>query len=193
MSLWTKVRNAVVTIARPIAAAYTGGASEIAYQAYDARKRQKEAAEAQARMSAQLFPSSGYDTPGMAYAGGTPGFYDMRQGMSVIGRTLPRLPPPSRVPSRRPPSGPSRPGVGIPDIGPIFGERVDVTGRRLRRRRRQNPLNVKALRRAIRRVKGFKKIEVQVNRLLPKRPAARGGGGSPGVITRIEAARALRR
>jgi hypothetical protein len=45
-----------------------------------------------------------------------------------------------------------------------------ATGKRMgmKKRRRQNPINVKALRRAIRRVKAFKKIEAKVNKLLPK-------------------------
>lgn len=58
--------------------------------------------------------------------------------------------------------------------------------------RRMNPLNVKAARRAIRRIKGVRKICNDIERSLPMR-RARGGFGSPGVITRREAARALRR
>lgn len=40
-----------------------------------------------------------------------------------------------------------------------------------RGRRRMNPTNVRALRRAIRRVRSFRRISGKVNRLLPRRPA----------------------
>lgn len=194
MSLWTKVRNAVVQVARPIAAAYTGGASELLYRAQE----QKKAAEAQAaamRAAQPTFPSSSYypfpnSSPAL-YAGGTPGFYDS-QLVRTAGRmprlTAPRTPYPARkAPVPRPGSGGTFPGDEVFDMG-----RVTVEGRRFRRRRRQNPMNVKALRRAIRRVKSFKKIEAQVNRILPVRRVAGRRGGSPGVITRSEALRALR-
>lgn len=203
MSLWTKVRNAVVAVARPVAAAYTGGASELVYRAYE----QKKAAEAQAAAMASAqptFPSAGYfptasSMPTM-YAGGTPGFYGgggvVRTAGSIPRLPAPgggggRLPAPGRAPMPKPGSGYSGPGVNPTDI--VNLGRVLVSGRRTgKRRRRQNPMNVKALRRAIRRVKAFKRIETQVNRLLPVRRVAGRRGGSPGVITRSEALRALR-
>lgn len=57
--------------------------------------------------------------------------------------------------------------------------------------RRMNAGNAKAARRAIRRIKAVRKLLQSIERELPRRPAAR--GGSPGVITRSEASRALRR
>jgi hypothetical protein len=59
-----------------------------------------------------------------------------------------------------------------------------------RKIRHMNPGNAKAARRAIRRVKSVRKLLQSIERELPRRPAAR--GGSRGVITRSEAARALR-
>lgn len=55
--------------------------------------------------------------------------------------------------------------------------------------RRMNAGNAKAARRAIRRIKAVRKLLQSIERELPRRPAAR---GSAGVITRREAARALR-
>jgi hypothetical protein len=66
-------------------------------------------------------------------------------------------------------------------------------------RRRINPLNIKAARRAIRRIKSVRNvtatIERQVARALPPRRFARPSSGSrsPGRITRAEALRALRK
>jgi hypothetical protein len=51
------------------------------------------------------------------------------------------------------------------------GKKIPRMG--MKKRRRQNPINVKALRRAIRRVRAFKKIEKTVNKLLPKAAAQR--------------------
>lgn len=65
------------------------------------------------------------------------------------------------------------------------------------RRRRMNVANAKALRRALRRVAGFGKLAKRAKRDIARAASAvgvrRGGGRSPGVITRSEAARALRR
>lgn len=56
--------------------------------------------------------------------------------------------------------------------------------------RRMNAGNAKAARRAIRRIKSVRNLLQSIERELPRRPAPR--GGSRGVITRSEAARALR-
>jgi len=65
------------------------------------------------------------------------------------------------------------------------------------KRRRINPMNVKALRRASRRIDGFARVARKALRHTPfvlVSRASRGGrGGSPGTITRAEAARALKR
>lgn len=57
------------------------------------------------------------------------------------------------------------------------------------RRRRINPANAKAARRAIARIKGARKLLQSIESQLPKRKAK---GGSAGVITAAEARRALR-
>lgn len=56
--------------------------------------------------------------------------------------------------------------------------------------RRMNPGNAKAARRAIRRIKSVRKMLQSIESQLPKRKCTH--GGSRGVITRGEAARALR-
>ncbi|MGH7180164.1 MAG: hypothetical protein ACREJC_22490 [Tepidisphaeraceae bacterium] len=62
------------------------------------------------------------------------------------------------------------------------------------RRRRINPMNVKALRRASRRIDGFARVARRALRHTPFQLVSRGRQmRSPGVITRAEAARALRR
>lgn len=94
------------------------------------------------------------------------------------------------------PTGPS----GLPPFpGPMGtvqrgAEAVGTAiARRFRRRRRLNPLNVRAARRAIRRIKAVRKITAQIERALPTRRVAARSFGSPGIITRREASRALRR
>lgn len=62
-----------------------------------------------------------------------------------------------------------------------------------KKRRRMNVANPKALRRAIRRSKGFLKLARKAVGPLGYSVQRRGGGPSRGVITRSEAARALRR
>lgn len=57
------------------------------------------------------------------------------------------------------------------------------------RAKRMNVANAKAGRRAIRRIKGLRHLLQSIERELPRRPARQ---GSRGVITRSEAARALR-
>lgn len=63
-------------------------------------------------------------------------------------------------------------------------------------RKRMNPMNVRALRRASRRIDSFARVTRRALKHTPfvlVRRGARGRGGSPGVITRSEAARALKR
>lgn len=79
------------------------------------------------------------------------------------------------------------------EIGQQVGTQVGRARGPLRRRRRMNPLNVRAARRAIRRIKAVRKITAQIERSLPTRKVHARGFGSPGVITRAEASRALRR
>lgn len=71
------------------------------------------------------------------------------------------------------------------------------TGRVVGSRKRMNVANPRALRRALRRVAGFGKLAKRAKRDIARAASAigvrRGGGSSRGVITRSEAARALRR
>jgi len=72
------------------------------------------------------------------------------------------------------------------------------TGRVVGGRKRMNVANPKALRRALRRVAGFGKLAKRAKRDIARAASAigvrsGGRGGSRGVITRSEAARALRR
>lgn len=73
-----------------------------------------------------------------------------------------------------------------------------ATGKVVSMRKRMNVANPRALRRALRRVAGFGKLAKRAKRDIARAASAigvrRGGGGSSrGVITRSEAARALRR
>jgi hypothetical protein len=71
------------------------------------------------------------------------------------------------------------------------------TGRVVSGRKRMNVANPRALRRALRRVAGFGKLAKRAKRDIARAASAigvrRGGGSSRGVITRSEAARALRK
>ena len=71
------------------------------------------------------------------------------------------------------------------------------TGQVVGGRKRMNVANPRALRRALRRVAGFGKLAKRAKRDIARAASAigvrRGGGSSRGVITRSEAARALRR
>jgi hypothetical protein len=71
------------------------------------------------------------------------------------------------------------------------------TGRVVSGRKRMNVANPRALRRALRRVAGFGKLATRAKRDIARAASAigvrRGGGSSRGVITRSEAARALRK
>ncbi len=73
--------------------------------------------------------------------------------------------------------------VGVSSMGTV--------GIRFGKTRRMNSGNAKAARRAIRRIKGVRHLLQSIERELPRRPAIK-SGGSRGVITRAEAARALR-
>ena len=68
---------------------------------------------------------------------------------------------------------------------------LGTVGVEFRKHRHMNAGNAKAARRAIRRIKSVRHMLVSIERELPRRPAPR-RIGSPGVITRAEAARALR-
>ena len=73
-------------------------------------------------------------------------------------------------------------GVGLSSMGTI--------GIKFKGTRRMNAGNAKAARRAIRRIKSVRHMLQSIERELPRRPAPK--GASRGVITRAEAARALR-
>jgi len=73
--------------------------------------------------------------------------------------------------------------VGVSPLGTV--------GVRFRSSRHMNPGNAKAARRAIRRITSVRKMLKSIERQLPMRSAPR--SSSRGVITRSEAARALRR
>lgn len=187
MSFWTKiVRPIATTVVRGAAATFTGGASEIAVRAIEAQRAQQKAQAAAAAAAQAAFQPSSFITPSAVFPTQTAFTPAMAR---LPGGGLPRLP----APRGRGAATRSRPGVGRGD-GTGLAELLGL-GRngQVRRRRRQNPMNVKALRRAIRRVKAFKKIEAQVARLLPKQRVQARQSGSPGVISMAEARRALRR
>lgn len=124
-----------------------------------------------------------------------------------------------RVPFQPIPSTqlPMLPPISTGQVGPFMGQQggliqvqtvtaggrptvkvVDQrTGRVVGSRKRMNVANPRALRRALRRVAGFGKLAKRAKRDIARAASAigvrRGGGGSRGVITRSEAARALRR
>lgn len=112
---------------------------------------------------------------------------------------------------------PALPPIGVGQVGPFAqqtGGLIQVqsytaggrpivktidqrTGRVVGSRKRMNVANPRALRRALRRVAGFGKLAKRAKRDIARAASAigvrRGGGGSRGVITRSEAARALRK
>jgi hypothetical protein len=111
---------------------------------------------------------------------GTPGFFAAGAAPTVI-RSLPalgrvRLPAPGTRGGVRGPMDPT-PVQGRPRGGNGGGAVVPVPipyergGRR--RYRRINPCNPRALRRAIRRVKAFRKLSHAIEMMLPKRPASK--------------------
>lgn len=116
------------------------------------------------------------------------------------------------------PQLPALPPIGVGQIGPMGGQTGGLiqvqtftqggrpivktldsrTGQVVGGRKRMNVANPKALRRALRRVAGFGKLAKRAKRDIARAASAvgvrrGGGGGSRGVITRSEAARALRR
>jgi len=108
-------------------------------------------------------------------------------------------PPPTIVPPSFAPQPISRQPAAMP-LGPIRQPMTAAERERLglppRKRRRMNHGNVKALRRADRRIDGFvgvaRKALKHTNYKVVSKSAGRGRAGSRGVITRSEAARALR-
>lgn len=73
--------------------------------------------------------------------------------------------------------------IGISPMGTV--------GVKFKKRRRMNPGNARAARRAINRIKGARNLLKSIERQLPK-VRTKGGGGSAGVITAAEARRMLR-
>lgn len=63
--------------------------------------------------------------------------------------------------------------AGSAAVGAAAGMLVDDFGRPIRKRRRMNFGNAKAARRAIRRIKGTRKLLQSIERQLPRRPAPR--------------------
>jgi hypothetical protein len=61
-------------------------------------------------------------------------------------------------------TAPAMPGSGV--SGPEYVGMMDAQRYRTRKRRRTNPTNVRALRRALSRVEGFIKIEKRVDKIL---------------------------
>lgn len=124
--------------------------------------------------------------PGLGVAGGA---------MQTIGRTI----APPRVSATVASVAPG----GLRLTGPSFsvgkggvsaaGPALSIAGMGgrggVRKGRRMNAGNARAARRAIRRIKSVRQLLQSIERELPRRPAAR---ASRGVITRSEAARALR-
>jgi len=114
-------------------------------------------------------------------------------GMTPVGRVVETLlPTPAAAPAPREQMGPPTPtreqasrGVAAVGMSPMGTIGIDF-----RRTRRMNAGNAKAARRAIRRIKGIRHLLQSIEKELPRRPALR---GSAGVITRAEAARALRK
>lgn len=132
-----------------------------------------------------------------------------RQGTAIapVAQQVPFRPIPMQLPALPP----------VGQVGPFMGQQggliqvqtvtaggrptvkiVDQnTGRVVGGRKRMNVANPRALRRALRRVAGFGKLAKRAKRDIARAASAigvrRGGGGSRGVITRSEAARALRR
>lgn len=116
-------------------------------------------------------PSFLIPVPGDADTGGIVGTIIDLVGGIVGGRlpALPQLPPapggstPPLLPGRIPPAA-LAPGAGCPGNPCCAGKHLDkATGTKCVSNRRMNPLNPQALRRAIRRAKGFERF-VKSNR-----------------------------
>jgi hypothetical protein len=110
-------------------------------------------------------------------------------GATPLGAAITAIAPPTQTLA-----GPSGPIQMVPTPG-VTGavQRLvpgGASGYQLKKRRHMNAGNAKAARRAISRIKSVRHLLQSIERELPRRPAPR--GGSRGVITRAEAARALR-
>lgn len=152
MSFLSKLWKGIV---RPAISVATGGASEVFARSAGLTR----AGRAPSQPVAPVVDRSLFDPPGTS---STP--------MSPVRMMVPRLPGPVRPGAgRMPPArgGGPRDSTGLGGLGGLGGL-LGGDGETRRRTRRMNPINVKALRRAIRRVKAFKRIEKQVDKLLPK-------------------------
>lgn len=119
-----------------------------------------------------------------------------RLGQRLLGGTRDVAPPPPTI---------VPPAMDAPALPPVSAFRpgsIDVAGKTqrtlaARKRRRMNYGNVKALKRADRRIDGFVKTArsalKHTNYKVVSKSAGSRGGGSRGVITRREASRALSR
>ena len=131
---------------------------------------------------------------------------------------LPKVTPTAATPGVGIMALPQLPPIGVGQVGPLGGQQglINVqtftqggrpivktldtaTGKFVGKRRRMNVTNSRALRRALRRVAGFGKLAARARRDIARAASAVGAhrrpasGGSRGVITRSEAARALKR
>lgn len=115
-------------------------------------------------------------------------------GSSLLGggrsTTMPALQMPAAMPGLGGPQLPTQrqrqggvEAIGVSPLGTV--------GIKMRKHRHMNAGNAKAARRSIRRIKAVRHLLTSIERELPKR-TVRAASGSRGVITRAEAARALR-
>lgn len=141
---------------------------------------------------------------------GIPGVSTVAKGVSLVlggGRAAPATPATAGTIQgfEAPETVRTRTRIGLPGL-PIYerdyetvegavmnGAAVMVGGKK--KRRSMNPMNVKALRRASRRIDGFARTARKALKHTPWQLVSRSSrrGPSPGVITRSEAARALKR
>lgn len=99
---------------------------------------------------------------------------------------IPQLPMFPALPMGQVPT-PKQRAAGVEAIGV---SPLGTVGVKMRKHRHMNAGNAKAARRAVRRIKSVRHLLTSIERELPRRPAVR-HHGSPGVITRGEARRAL--
>lgn len=140
-----------------------------------------------------------YQAGGTNYAAGGLGSFLKKVGRGALNVARSIIPPISPMGMLANAVGPA---PRIAGTGPAIVPTPGVTGIMQRitpggesgytfaKSRRMNAGNAKAARRAIRRIKSVRHLLQSIERELPRRPAPR--GGSRGVITRAEAARALR-
>lgn len=105
----------------------------------------------------------------------------------------PTIAPPAPAPSRG--TGFGAVPVGVTQVGPGFRQ-TKAGGFTMRKRPRMNPYNPRALARASRRIESMRKSMSRALKHTNYKIVSKGAGrsgGSRGVITRSEAARALRR